>query len=71
MEIPRLGVKLEPQQLATPQLQATLDLSHVCDLHHSSQQSQIPDPLRRPGIEPASLWILVGFAFTVPQHELL
>ena len=37
MEVPRLGVKLELQLLATAT--ATLDPSHVCDLHHSSQQS--------------------------------
>ena len=23
------------------------DLSHICDLHHSSQQRQIPDPLSK------------------------
>ena len=42
----------------------------LCDIHHSSQHCQIPDPLR-PGIKPASSWILVGFASVVPQRELL
>ena len=31
-----------------------------CNLHHSSQQYWIPKPMRRPGIKPASSWILVG-----------
>ena len=43
MEVPRLGVKLELQLLATAT--ATPNLSHVCDLHHSSWQCCIPDPL--------------------------
>ena len=34
--------------------------SRVCNLHHSSQQCQIPNPLRRAAIRPASSWILVG-----------
>ena len=40
MEVPRLGVELELQLLAYTIATATTtwDLSHVCDLHHSSQQ---------------------------------
>ena len=45
MEVPRLGVQSEPQSLAYARATATWDLSHVCNLHHSSQQRQIPDPL--------------------------
>ena len=42
MEVPRLGVKLEPATaIGTP------DPSHVCDLHHSSWQHQILKPLRK------------------------
>ena len=37
------------------------DLSHVCDLHHSSQLHWILSPLSEARIEPASSWILVGF----------
>ena len=44
MEIPRLGVQLEPQLLAYATATATPDLSHVCDLHHSSQQRWIRNP---------------------------
>ena len=37
------------------------DPSHICDLHHSAQQHWILNPLRMPGIEPESSWMLVGF----------
>ena len=43
MEVPRLGIKSEIQLLATAT--ATRDPSHVCDLHHSSWQHQILNPL--------------------------
>ena len=43
MEVPRLRVESELQLLATAT--ATWDLSHVCDLHHSSLQHWILDPL--------------------------
>ena len=45
MEVPRLGVKLELQLPAYTTATATWDLSHVCDLHHTSQQCQILNPL--------------------------
>ena len=47
MEVPRLGVKPELQPLAYTTARATLDLSHVCDLHHSSQQCQVCNPLSK------------------------
>ena len=72
MEVSRLGVELELQMpaytAATATAIATQDPSHVCDLHHSSQL-WILNPLR-PGIEPASSWMLVGLISTVPQWEL-
>ena len=40
MEVPRLGVEWELQLPATAT--ATWNLSHVCDLHHSSWQCWIP-----------------------------
>ena len=43
MEFPRLGVKLELQLLAYNT--ATSDLRHVCDLHRSSWQCWILNPL--------------------------
>ena len=45
MEVPRLGVNLELQLLVYATATAMQDLSHVCDLHHSSWQYQIADPL--------------------------
>ena len=45
MEIPRLGVQSELKLLAYARATAMPDLSHVCDLHHSSQQGRILNPL--------------------------
>ena len=67
MEVPRLGVKLELQLPAYTTATAMQELSRICDLHHSSREHRILDPLR---IEPASSWILVGFISTEPQWEL-
>ena len=39
------GVKSELQQPAYTTATATLDPSHVCDLHHNSRQHQILNPL--------------------------
>ena len=47
MEIPRLGVKLELQLPAYVTATATWDPSHVCNLHQSSQQYQVPNPLSK------------------------
>ena len=47
MEVPRLGVKLELQLLVYATGTAMLDLSRVCNLHWSSQQRQIPNPLSK------------------------
>ena len=45
IEVPRLGVELELQLPACTTAIAMQDLSHVCDLHHSSQQCRILNPL--------------------------
>ena len=45
MEVPWLGVELELQLLAYTTATAMWNPSYICDLYHSSQQSQIPDPL--------------------------
>ena len=45
MEVPRLGVQMELQLSAYTTATAMPDLSHVCDLHHSSQQHRILNPL--------------------------
>ena len=45
MEVPRLGVELELQLLPYTTATATPDLSRICDLHCSSQQHLILNPL--------------------------
>ena len=45
MEVPRLGVESELQLLAYTTATAMPDPSHICDLHHSSWQRQVLNPL--------------------------
>ena len=45
MEVPRLWVKSELQLPPYTTATATPEPSHVCDLHYSSQQRWIVDPL--------------------------
>ena len=45
MEVPRLGVQSELQLPADTTATATLDLSLVWDLHHSSRQGRVLNPL--------------------------
>ena len=47
MEVPRLGVKSELQLLAHTTATAMQDPIQVCNLHHSSQQHQIPSLLSK------------------------
>ena len=47
MEVPRLGGKSELQLLANATATATPDLSHICNLHCSSWQCWILNPLSR------------------------
>ena len=44
-EVPRLGVESELQLLAYATATAMWDLSTICNLHHSSWQCQILNPL--------------------------
>ena len=46
MEVPRLGVESELQLPAYTTATTTWDLSLVCDLHHSSWQHRILNPLK-------------------------
>ena len=55
--VPRLGVKSEIHLLVYATTTATVDLSHVCNPHHSSRQYPLPTHGARPGIEPTSSWI--------------
>ena len=45
MEVLRLGVELELQLPAYTTATAMPDLSHICNLHHSSRQRWILNPL--------------------------
>ena len=45
MEVPRLRLEFELLLLAYTRATAMRDPSHVCDLHHRSQQCQILNPL--------------------------
>ena len=47
MEVPRLGVELELQLPAYTTATGTWDLSHICNLHHSSWLCQIINPLSK------------------------
>ena len=47
LEVHRLGVELELQPPAYPRATARQDPSHVCDLHQSSRQRQLVNPLSK------------------------
>jgi len=47
MEVPRLGVESELQLPAYTTATAMGELSRICDLHHSSQQHRILNPLSK------------------------
>ena len=60
MEVPRLGVKLELQLPAYTTATATWDLSHICNLDHSSWQCWILNPLSE-ARDQTCILMLVGF----------
>ena len=70
MEFPRLGVELEIQLPAYITAIAQ-DLSHVHDLHHSSQQRWILSPLSEARDQAKTSWFLVGFISAAPRWKLL
>ena len=47
MEVPRLGVESDPQPQAYARATAMPDPSCLCDLHHSSPQHRILNPLSK------------------------
>ena len=67
MEVPRLGVQSELQLSAYTA--ATQDLSCICDLHHSSQQSWILHPLSKAGDRNHILMDTLDSLTTEPQWE--
>ena len=48
---------------------ATSDLSRVCNLHCTSRQCRILNPLSEAGVKPPSLWILIRFITAEPQWK--
>jgi len=62
MKVPRLGIELELQLPAYTTAMETPEPSCVCNLHHSSQEHQIFNPLSK-----ARDWT---FIFAETQQEL-
>ena len=69
MEVLRLGVKSKLQLPAYATAKATKDLSHICDLQHSSWQCRILTPLSEAKHQIHIL--LVWFITAEPRQELL
>ena len=65
MEGPRLGVQSELQLPAYPTGTAMQDPSHICDLHHSSGQRRILNPLSKTRDRTRNPMVSPG-----PQREL-
>ena len=63
MEVSRLGVESELQPPAYTTAIAMWDLSHICDLHHSSQHHWIPDPLSKARDQTHTLMDTSGICF--------
>ena len=72
MEVPRLGVRSELQLPAYVTAIPMQDLSYVCNLHHSSWQLWILNPLIKARDQTCILmFMLVAFVTAEPQWELL
>ena len=69
MEVSRLAVELELQALAYTT--AMQDPSRVCDLHHSSWQHRIPDPLSEARDLTHILMDISQFRFRCTTTEML
>ena len=71
MEFPRVGVKWELQLPAYTRATATVDPSCICDIHHSSGQRWISDPLSEARDRTCILMDTLKFISAVQQWELL
>ena len=71
MEDPKLGVKSELLLPAYTTATATQDLSRVCDLHHSSRQCQILNPLSKARDGALMLMDTSQVCYAEAQWELL
>ena len=69
MEVPRLGVESELQLPAYTTATATPDPSRICNLHHSSQQYQILNPLSEAKDRTHILMDISQVFPTEPQRE--
>ena len=70
MGVPRPGVKSELQLPACTTVTAAQDPSHVFDLHHSSQQCRILNPLSKARDQTHNLIIPIRFISAVAPREL-
>ena len=70
MEVPRLGVESDLHLLAYTIATAMQDPSHVCNLHHSSEQCHILDPLNKARDRTHILMDTSRVVSIVPQQEL-
>ena len=68
MEVPKLGVESELHLPAYATATATPDLNCVCDLPHSSGNAVSLIHWVRPGMEPATSWMLFRFV-TVAEPQ--
>ena len=69
MELPSLGIQSELQLLACTTATAMSNPSHIFDLHHSSRQCRILNPLSEAKDQTHNLMFLVGFVSAVPRWE--
>ena len=67
MEVPRLGVESELQLPASPQPQQRQTWASPATYPTACSNAGSLTYWARPGIEPTSSWILVGFLLTEPQ----
>ena len=70
MEVPRLGAEAELQWPVYATATVTPGPSSVCDLHHSSQQRGVLNPLSKAREQTATSRFLVRFVSTAPRWEL-
>ena len=70
MEVPRLGVESDLQLPAYTTATMTRDPSLVCNLHGSSQQHQIPNPLNEARDGTQNLTVTSQIHFCCSTREL-
>ena len=70
MEVPRLGTESELQLQAYARATASQDLSSMCNLHHSSWQCQILNPLSEVRSLTHNIMVTSRIVSAAPQREL-